>query len=172
MQPRFCRILVAFLIWTAISGTLPVRGQAPNENWAGTYATQVSLLHGQNTCGAVSVQNNETTVDHTKGEDRISITHAGNTYEGTVDDSGHFKTKPRTLPMGDSEYTISIVGRFSSTGFDATVTVEVKQPSSPSTCSYKVVWKGKKRATDSVDPGFGLNATMLHVWPKLIGDEK
>jgi hypothetical protein len=145
MHPRFFRVLVAFLIWAGLSGALPVLGQAPKETWAGLYTTKVSLIPGQNTCGDVSVQDNDTSVGHDPGSYRISITHVGNTYEGSVDDSGHFTTEPRTLSGGGSEYTISITGHFITSGFEATVTVDVKQSTSPPTCSYKVGWKGEKK---------------------------
>ena len=77
-----------------------------------------------------------TGVEHDPGSQRLSITHAGNTYEGSVDDSGHFTTKPRTLSGGGSQYTISITCYFTSSGFEATVTVDVKQLTSPPTYSY------------------------------------
>lgn len=120
------------------------RAQGPSEAWVGSYATHVSLIPGQNTCGDVRVQDNVTSVEISPRAHSVSISHAGNTYEGSLDDFGHFSTKPRTLSGGASEYTISISGHFIQSGFEAIVTVNVKQSISPSTCSYKVAWEGKK----------------------------
>jgi hypothetical protein len=63
----------------------------------GSYQTKVSLVPDRNTCGPVTVRDNATTVAHATGAHTLSIMHVGNTYEGTVDDSGRFKTKPRVL---------------------------------------------------------------------------
>jgi hypothetical protein len=146
MQSRFCVLNIAILVCAVVYSTLSAFGQASQDTWAGTYETQVSLIAGQNTCGDVTVRDNDTKIDHNLETRSISITHVGNTYEGPVDDSGHFTTKPRVVSGGGSEYTISISGHFISAGFEATVTVHVKQPTPPTTCSYEVAWKGKKKS--------------------------
>src|SRR5260370_7848288 len=68
----------------------------PGLSVGGTYQTQVTLLPG-NTCGAVTVQNAQTTVAQTPGSGSLSLTHAANTYPVTVDRTGHFST-PAHLP--------------------------------------------------------------------------
>jgi len=146
MQSRFCLLVIAIVFCAAVCGLPSAFGQASDDTWAGTYETQVSLVIGQNTCSDVTVRDNDTTIDHKPDTHTLSITHAGNTFEGSVDDSGRFTTKPRLLSGGGSEYTISISGHFISTGFEATVTVHVKQPTSPTACSYEVAWKGKKKS--------------------------
>jgi len=112
----------------------------------GTYATHVTLLPDSNSCGAVTVQDNPTTVTLAPGATAISITHAGNTYAGTVDESGGFTTKPTLLTAGGGRYTLTIAGQFSPTGFDATVHVAVQQPTPPQACAYEVHWAGSKNS--------------------------
>jgi hypothetical protein len=146
MSPRFRRILIALLVCVALPGGPQAFGQAAEETWAGSYSTAVSLTPGQNTCGDVTVQDNVTTVKHDPATHNLWITHVGNTYEGSVDDSGYFTTKPRTLSGGGSEFTVSITGHFIKSGFEATVTVKVKQSKYPPTCSYNVGWKGKRKS--------------------------
>ena len=77
---------------------------------AGTYATGVTLLAQGNTCGAVQVQDNPTVVAHTAGAHTLSLTHAGNTYSGTVTDTGVF-TVPQTA-VGGGAFHVSIAGQF------------------------------------------------------------
>jgi len=136
--------------------TSPTTNSTPTSNLlsvGGSYPTQVSLVAGQNTCGAVTIQDNVTTVTHTAGAHVLSLTHVGNTYQGTVDDGGHFSTTPSTLSLGESQFTIAISGQFSQTGFNATVKVDVKQPTAPLTCSYVVTWLGTKQGTPNTIPG-------------------
>ena len=49
----------------------------------------------QNTCGSVTVMNAVTTVAHVPGSHVLSLTHAGNTYTGTIEDDGRFSTEPQ-----------------------------------------------------------------------------
>jgi len=122
-------ILIAFAALLIVPRAM---AQGPSEAWAGSYGTHVSLISEQNTCGDVRVQDNVTSVEISPRAHGVSISHAGNTYEGSVDDCGHFTTKPRALSGGASEYMISISGHFIQSGFEATVTVNVKQTISPS----------------------------------------
>jgi hypothetical protein len=118
----------------------------------GAYKTHVSLVPNRNTCGAVTVQDNMTTVKHTEGAHTLSVTHVGNTYQGTVEDTGQFATTPLTLSTGDGALTISIAGRFTRTGFDATVQVDQKRSTPPPTCSYAVHWVGTKQGAPNTIP--------------------
>ncbi|MCA1828420.1 MAG: hypothetical protein ABR567_18860 [Myxococcales bacterium] len=114
---------------------------APVLSVGGTYATQVSLLPG-NTCGDVQVQNEQTVVDHSPGSGSLRLTHAGSTYDGTVDRTGNF-TVPAVQRSG---FTISIAGQFNATGFTATVTVD------PPNCEYEVSWLGSKSGPANTFP--------------------
>ena len=116
----------------------------------GTYATAVTL--GQNTCGNVTVQPNPTTVTHTAGATTLSLTHAGNTYNGTLSSGGTFTMSPLTLSSSGQTFTIGIQGTFSTTGFQATVTVDVQQPGPPPTCQYVVQWVGTKNGAPNTIP--------------------
>ncbi len=103
----------------------------------GVSSTQVSLVPGQNTCGNVNVQNNPTTVVQTPGSHALTLTHAGITYEGTVEDDGSFSMQPETV---GGQFTITIQGQFTPQGFTATVRVDQTAPA----CFYLVDWVGLK----------------------------
>ena len=107
---------------------------------AGSYPTSVSLVPGQNTCGNVAVQNAVTTVAHSPGAHALSLTHAGNTYAGTIEDDGRFSTEPKVLAGGGSRFTITIDGKFTPNGFTATVRVDQTAPAPA--CFYLVDWAG------------------------------
>jgi hypothetical protein len=116
----------------------------PVPSVAGSYRTQVTVREDGNTCGPVSVQNNITSVVQTPGAPALSLTHAGHTYQGTLDSLGRFSTTASTLTIGGAQYTIAISGLFSRTGFDATTRVGVHQATRPATCAYAVHWVGTK----------------------------
>jgi hypothetical protein len=118
----------------------------------GTYQTQVSLVAGRNTCGVVTVQNNPTVVTHSPRAHTLSLTHAGNAYPGTIDSTARFATAPTTISGGGSQYTLTINGQFTRTGFDADVPVDVQQPQTPQTCSYLVHWVGTKDGAPNTIP--------------------
>jgi hypothetical protein len=118
----------------------------------GTYQTQVSLVAGRNTCGAVTVQNNPTVVSHSPGASTLSLTHAGNAYPGTIESTARFATTPTIISGGGSQYTLTINGQFTLTGFDASVQVDVQQPTPPQSCSYLVHWIGTKDGSPNTIP--------------------
>jgi sugar lactone lactonase YvrE len=136
--------LVLALFIAAAAGAAPL-------SVGGSYPTAVSLIPGRNTCGAVQIQDNLTTVTHTPGAHTLSLSHATITYQGTVDDSGNFLTSPRSLTVGSTQYTITIDGAFTTDGFTATVTLDQRQGSS--TCSYAVKWIGTKQGAANSIPG-------------------
>ena len=122
-----------------------VRGAAdapPVLSVGGAYATDVALVPGQNTCGNVTVQDNPTTVVQAPGSHDLTLTHAEITYEGTVDDDGHFSTTPESVSSGGSQFTITIEGQFSGQGFTAIVRVDQTAPAPA--CFYLVDWVGLK----------------------------
>ncbi len=138
-------LTAAILLATASCGGSSGPAVIPGLSVGGTYDTQVSLLPDGNTCGAVQVQNNQTIVAQTPGSGSRSLTHARNSYPGTVDRTGRFST-PAKLVSGS--FNISIAGQFSVTGFDATV--QVDQVSPP--CGYKVHWVGTKSGPPNTFP--------------------
>ena len=110
----------------------------------GSYPTTVSLVPGQNTCGNVTVQNAVTTVSQAPGTHALSLTHAGNTYTGTIEDDGRFTTVPKLVAGGGSQFTITIDGKFTASGFTATVRVDQTAPAPA--CFYLVDWVGVRSA--------------------------
>jgi hypothetical protein len=117
---------------------------------SGTYATRTTLIAERNTCGAVTVQDNPTTVTHSAGATEISLAHAGSTYRGTIDNRGQFATPPANYPFPDADYTIGLTGQFSATGF--TATVELTKRAGSTTCTYAVSWLGTKQGSPNIIP--------------------
>jgi hypothetical protein len=114
--------------------------QTPVLSVGGSYPTVATLISGN--CGD-QVQNNVTTVTHTPGAQTLSLTHANINATGTIDNTGRFST---TAVLGD--LAITIVGQFSGTGFDATVTLRHSQPA----CEYTVHWVGTKTGPPNTYP--------------------
>jgi hypothetical protein len=107
---------------------------------AGTYATAVRLL--DNTCGSVTVTPNPTTIAPGLAAGRFVLTHAGNSYDGTLQDDGHFTTDPKILTSGGTQFTIRITGQFTGDGFLAQTTVD--QSGAGGSCRYTVDWTGTR----------------------------
>jgi hypothetical protein len=84
-------------------------------------------------------------VDHQPGSASLSLTHAGNSYPGTVDAMGRFSTPVRRV---GGQFDVSIAGQFSTSGFDATV--QVAQVSPP--CGYAVHWVATKIGAPNTFP--------------------
>lgn len=116
---------------------------------AGTYATAVALR--QSSCVGIVVANNPTTVSHVPDARDVTLTHAGNAYTGTVQRDGAFATSPRTVGDPAETHTLTIAGRFSTSGFEATVTADVSRNGSPA-CSYVVSWVGTKDGAPNIIP--------------------
>ena len=117
---------------------------APASPIAGRYDVTVAL--GANSCGAVTVQTQATSVSHAAGDSRFTLVHGANSFAGTLNADMTFVTDPLTLAGGDgSTLTVRIQGRFPSQAIEATVTVDVRgRPVVPATCSYVVAWTGAK----------------------------
>lgn len=109
---------------------------APVLSVGGVFDTHVTL--GENTCGNVTIMDNPTTVAQTPGSHALTLTHAGITYEGTVDDDGTFEMQPEVVGL----FTITVQGQFTPQGFTASVRVAQSAPA----CSYVVHWDGLKQA--------------------------
>jgi hypothetical protein len=115
---------------------------APVLSVGGNYPTEVALVPGQNTCGAVTVQDNPTTIVQAPGSHTLSLTHAGTTSTGTVADDGQFETVPQPLSVGGQQFLITITGQFTPGGFTAVARVDRTAPGTP--CFYLVDWIGTK----------------------------
>ena len=120
---------------------------------AGTYTTTVTLE--ASSCTGITVQSNPTTIAHSPGATALTVTHAGQSYSGTVDTGGHFTTTPRTIVAGGASHRLTIDGTFAVRGFDATVDVAVTYASGAAPCTYRVHWAGVKQGSDNVIPGSG-----------------
>ena len=111
-------------------------------DFGGNYTTIVSLA--ENSCGAITVQNNPTVVTHDTDSGAITLTHAGVVYTGRVivSDSS-FTTVARQVNVGDGYmYRIEIAGRFRANAFDASATVDrTKQGEA---CRFVVHWAGTR----------------------------
>ncbi|MES2177259.1 MAG: hypothetical protein V4550_05285 [Gemmatimonadota bacterium] len=128
-----------------------VGGPAPTElSVGGSYPTVVSLV--VDSCGGSIVQSMPTDVVHTIGAASLSLTHAGSRYDGTVSRNGSFQTTPSPLSANGFSYMVSVAGRFTTTGFDATATVDRTTPSTGVRCRYVAHWIGTKSSGTNVIP--------------------
>jgi hypothetical protein len=92
----------------------------------------------------VTVQDNPTLVTHDPSSATLSVSHAGQSYAGTVSPSGTFTTTPKTVDVHDGfVYTIGIAGQFGGVGFEADVTVDRSGPVGV-VCRYQVHWTGTR----------------------------
>jgi hypothetical protein len=71
---------------------------------------------------------------------------------GTIERDGAFVTAPQSVTATGGTHRLTINGRFSTTGFDATVTVDVVR-SGATVCNYAVSWVGTKTGEPNVIPG-------------------
>jgi len=91
-------------------------------------------------------------VAHTPGATTLTLTHAGNSYTGTVQRTGAFSTTPKAVGGGNETHTLTIAGTFTTTAIDATVTANVQRTGSAN-CQYTVKWAGPKQGGPNVIPG-------------------
>ena len=139
-------VLIAAMVAGACSsegGTNP----DPVLSVGGTYRTAVTMV--QNTCPGQTVQQFSTVVNHEPGSTSLSLTHAGSTYNGTIDPDATFATTQVTQVFDGITYAISISGRFSLTDMDAQVHVAAsRQPP----CTFTARWAGPKDGDPNVIP--------------------
>jgi hypothetical protein len=148
------RLTLALFCLAAACGGSSTPGPGPDPNVirvAGEYATAVTL--GESSCPGITVQSMPTTVAHTAGATTLTLTHAGNAYQGTLQRDGTFTTTPRAVGGGAETHTLTIAGRFTRTGLDATVTADVQRSAEPRACRYVVRWAGTKQGDPNVIPG-------------------
>ena len=111
---------------------------------AGQYNVAVAL--GENTCGAVTVAPQPTSVSHAAGATRFTLTHGANTFTATLAANLTFVSDPLALgePDGSTD-TVVIQGSFTATTLTATVRVDVRgRPMGAADCHYLVQWTGTK----------------------------
>ena len=106
-----------------------------------TYWTEVTLE--ESTCDKVTVLPGPTVINR-NGPDSVTITHANQTYAGSLTAGGEFTTLPRDLVFGTTTYTIAISGRMEGNDFTATVSVGVREAGTGD-CRYRVRWQGRKQ---------------------------
>ena len=146
-------VFVSALVCGCGDSSPPATPDAPDPNAlrvGGQYSTSVSLQ--QSTCQGIQVMDNPTNVAHVPGASALTLTHAGIDYPGTVANDGSFTTTAVPVTVGSDTHTLTIVGHFSATGFEATVSAAVTRTASP-VCDYVVGWVGTKVGGMNVIPG-------------------
>jgi hypothetical protein len=93
---------------------------APVVSLRGTYRTAVSRVSG--TCD-LPIQDNPTEVDQPSGPGSLTLRHAGTTYGGAVDVMGRFAFSPRTVRVGEVDYSLAVQGTITPAQLDAQVTI-------------------------------------------------
>lgn len=109
---------------------------------AGTYQTAVSIT--SNSCTGIAVSPNPTRISHSAGATTFTLTHANNTYNGTLGANNTFTTSSKSIVAGSATHTLSIAGQFTTDAFTATVTVNVTGSGNGAPCTYVVHWDGTK----------------------------
>jgi hypothetical protein len=145
------------LAWAAVLGLAACGGgatpptttppQAAVPQVGGSYDVAVRLQ--QNECPATpTVAPQPTSVSHAAGASAFTLAHGPLNASGTVARDGAFTTQPLSVQDPQGPATLTIAGRFTTNGLDATVTVAVTAPSGP--CRYLVTWTGTKQGSPNV----------------------
>jgi hypothetical protein len=116
---------------------------------AGTY--QISQTAVDDTCGVSSAPISFTgTVAHTAGGTIFTLTDTvGTNFNGTVERDGNFTAMATVGPdSGGQTYSERLEGRFTATGFSATLRVDV----SPRNCRFTRSWTAAKQGAPNVIP--------------------
>ena len=135
---RLPRTLALGLGLAVLPGVAPAQEGAKGE----TYWTEVTLE--ESSCDKVTVMPGETLITR-NGADSVTVSHANQTYAGTLSTGGEFTTSPRDLVFGTTTYTIAISGRLEGDGLAAVVTVGVREAGADQSCRYRVRWVGRKQ---------------------------
>jgi hypothetical protein len=113
----------------------------------GQYDVAVRLQ--QNDCPAApTVLPQPTSVTHAAGASSFALTHGGLNVSGSVARDGAFTTQALAVADPQGPATLTIAGRFTANGLDATVTVGVT--ASSGACRYLVGWTGTKLGSPNV----------------------
>jgi hypothetical protein len=150
LESAVLRALTAVVVVAACGGDDGPTNPSNELQVGGTYTTAVTMQ--QNGCTGITIQTFATTVTHTAGANTLTLTHAGNSYTGTVQRNGSFSTTPKAVGGGAETHTLTIVGTFTTTAIDATVTAVV-QRTGQANCQYTVKWAGPKQGSPNVIPG-------------------
>ncbi len=151
---RFPRTLLVLLVLPACGGGTSSGGGTPAPtnvlSVAGTYQITPSIL--SNPCGQVEVLPGPATVAQTPGASDFRLTHFSLTHSGQVQAGGAFATQPVVLAFGNgSTDTVSITGRFTTSGLEATVNVDTAHTGA-APCRYVVGWAATKQGAPNVIP--------------------
>ena len=133
--------ILFYLAAAGIAAALPARAFAQAAPPEVTYWTEVTLE--ESSCDKVTVMPGPTLITRTPG-DSVTVSHANQTYRGSLSSTGDFTTTPRDLVFGSTTYTIAITGKMAGEGFTATVTVGVREAAQEQGCRYTVKWIGRK----------------------------
>lgn len=117
---------------------------------AGSYVTAVKL--DQSSCDGLVIRDNTTSVAQAPGSTRVTLTHAGNSYDGAIDKNGMFATSPKAVGSATELHTLTIAGQFFKLGFTATVSAQVTREGMDA-CAYTVKWVGTRTSGENVIPG-------------------
>ena len=117
---------------------------------AGEYATEV--LVQESSCPDLEVQPMTTTVEQEPGDFDVDLTHAGIRHDGSLQPNGAFQTTAKSVVADGQRHTLSMVGRFSTTGFVARVAAVREQDQAPKVCEYVVTWVGTKEGEPNSVP--------------------
>jgi hypothetical protein len=150
LESAVLRALTAVAVVAACGGDDGPTNPSNELQVGGTYTTAVTMQ--QNGCTGITIQTFATTVTHSAGANTLTLTHAGNSYTGTVQRNGSFSTTPKAVGGGAETHTLTIVGTFTTTAIDATVTAVV-QRTGQANCQYTVKWAGPKQGAPNVIPG-------------------
>jgi hypothetical protein len=131
--------IVLVLAGFAVAGGAHAEGQTAQGPSPTTYWTEVAL--GSSTCDNVTIKPGPTEIVRLPG-DSLSVSHAGQTYRGSITREGNFTTTPKELVFGTTVYTIGITGRLLEKELTAVVTVSVREQGAAE-CRYTVNWTGR-----------------------------
>lgn len=116
---------------------------------AGQYDVTVGLL--DNGCSTTpTVQPQPTSVEQVPGASAFSLSHGGLRVTGSVDRGGSFTTQPVSVQDAQGPAVLTITGRFTTGGLEATVTVAVTPAAPGAPCQYRVGWTGAKQGAPNV----------------------
>ena len=125
----------------------PTTPTAVSPQVGGPYNVTVQLL--ENDCGATpTVQAQPTSIAHVPGATTFTVTHGGLQVSGQVVRDGTFTTQPLAVQDPQGPATLTMAGRFTTAGLEATVTVTVA--ATAGTCRYTVGWTGVKQGPPNV----------------------
>ena len=152
------RHVLGVMAWAAMacgggSGTTsPMTPASMQLSVAGSYPTAVAIV--TDACGGSVVQPNPTTVTHTAGSASLQLAHAGSNYTGSIQTNGNFSTTPSSVTITAATYTVAMTGKFTTSGFTSTVTVDRVDAAHPSPgCRYTVSWTATRSTGQNVIPG-------------------